>query len=203
MTSRACLSSQLIINRSKTSRGRYRSLSHRKEIPMDQYKSLASILTLAPSFGVFSSYSFAQQLPLAPGVEKLCSTDFNKDSRRPARVEDGALPCLEQSAKKLRDTPGIKLVLVGNSHPLYDHEDQDHGMEREGEDKTGLDIRFTDVAGLSSCQHEALSHPVARCGRNQNHPYHRRIRTRQTSNRLCRSRRCLLPSQLHSNHSNQ
>jgi hypothetical protein len=113
---------------------------------MDKYKSLASIVTLATSFGVLSSYSLAQQLPLAPGVEKLCSIDFNKDSRRPARVEDGALPCLEQAAKKLRDTPGIKLVLVGNSHPFYDHEDQDHGMEREGEDKTGLGIRFTDVA---------------------------------------------------------
>jgi hypothetical protein len=113
---------------------------------MDQYKSLASIVTLATSFGVFSSFSLAQQLPLVPGVEKLCSIDFKKDSRRPARVEDGALPCLEQSAKKLRDAPGIKLVLVGNSHPLYDREDEDHGMEREGEDKTGSDIRFTDVA---------------------------------------------------------
>jgi hypothetical protein len=113
---------------------------------MNQYKSLAPIVTLALTCGVLSSSSLAQQLPLASGVEKLCSVDFNKDSKRRARVEDSALSCLEQSAKKLKDASGIKLVLVGISHPLYDREDEDHGMEREGEDKTGLDIRFTDVA---------------------------------------------------------
>jgi hypothetical protein len=113
---------------------------------MSQYKTIATIVTLASAFGVYSSSSLAQQLPLAPGVEKLCSIDFNKDSKRPARVEESALACLEQAAKKLKDTSGIKLVLVGNSHPLYDREDEDHGMEREGEDKTGLDIRFSDVA---------------------------------------------------------
>ena len=113
---------------------------------MSQYKTIATIVTLASAFGVYSSSSLAQQLPLAPGVEKLCSIDFNKDSKRPARVEEGALACLEQAAKKLKDTSDIKLVLVGNSHPLYDREDEDHGMEREGEDKTGLDIRFSDVA---------------------------------------------------------
>lgn len=88
----------------------------------------------------------AQQQPLANGVEKLCSISFAKDSRRPARVEDNALPCLDQAAKRLKGDPEIKLVLVGIAHPLYDREDQDHGMEREGEDKSGLDIRFTDVA---------------------------------------------------------
>jgi len=113
---------------------------------MSQYKTIATIVTLASAFGVYSSSSLAQQLPLAPGVEKLCSLDFNKDSKRPARVEESALACLEQAAKKLKDTSDIKLVLVGNSHPLYDREDEDHGMEREGEDKTGLDIRFSDVA---------------------------------------------------------
>ncbi|MDW5264670.1 MULTISPECIES: hypothetical protein [Acidobacteriaceae] len=97
-------------------------------------------------FGAASISSLAQRLPLATGVKKVCTIEFNKDSRRPARVEDAALPCLEQAAKRLKATPNIKLVLVGISHPLYDREDQDHGMEREGEDMTGLDIRFSDVA---------------------------------------------------------
>jgi hypothetical protein len=48
-------------------------------------------------------------------------------------------------------------VLVGNSHPLYDHEDQDHGMEREGEDKTGMDIRFTDVAAYRLSTRSSIS----------------------------------------------
>jgi len=96
--------------------------------------------------GIASVPSYAQRLPLAAGVEKVCTIDFNKDPKLPARVEDGALPCLEQAAKRLKDTPNIKLVLVGISHPLYDHEEADRGMEREGEDMTGADIRFSDVA---------------------------------------------------------
>ncbi|SNT10020.1 hypothetical protein SAMN05421770_104163 [Granulicella rosea] len=97
----------------------------------------------------------AQQLPLAPGVEKLCSIEFDKDERRPARVEDQALPCLEQAAKKLRDTPGIKLVLVGVAHPLYDHAEKENGLERMHEDPTGLDVRFSDVAAYRTVNTKA------------------------------------------------
>lgn len=88
----------------------------------------------------------AQRLPLAPGVKQVCAIEFSHDEKLPARVEDSALPCLQQAAKILKDTPNIKLVLVGVSHPLYDHSEEDHGMEREGEDMTGADIRYTDVA---------------------------------------------------------
>lgn len=97
----------------------------------------------------------AQQLPLAPGVEKLCAIEFDKDARRPARVEDQALPCLEQAAQKLKDTPGIKLVLVGVAHPLYDHAEAEHGMERMHEDATGLDVRFSDVAAYRAVNTKA------------------------------------------------
>jgi hypothetical protein len=90
--------------------------------------------------------ALAQRLPLAAGVERVCAINFDKDARRPARVEDSALPCLEQAANKLKTTPGIKLVLVGIAHPLYDHAEQDRGTEREGEDMSGIDIRFSDIA---------------------------------------------------------
>jgi hypothetical protein len=114
---------------------------------MRTFRLLTSSLVAATVLGGIASLpSYAQRLPLARGVEKVCSIDFDKDERLPARVEDDALPCLEQAAKKLKDTPNIKLVLVGISHPLYDHEEADHGMEREGEDTTGADIRFSDVA---------------------------------------------------------
>jgi hypothetical protein len=99
--------------------------------------------------------SNAQQLPLANGVEKVCAISFDKDAKLPARVEDAALPCLEQAANKLKDTPNIKLVLVGISHPLYDHSEEDHGMEREGEDMTGADIRFSDVAAYRAVNTKA------------------------------------------------
>ena len=99
--------------------------------------------------------SNAQQLPLANGVEKVCAISFDKDAKLPARVEDAALPCLEQAANKLKDTPNIKLVLVGISHPLYDHSEEDHGMEREGEDMTGADIRFSDLAAYRAVNTKA------------------------------------------------
>lgn len=114
---------------------------------------------LAPTLTLFAAVSVAclhaQQLPLAPGVEKLCSIEFDKDSRRPARVEDQALPCLEQAAKKLKDFPGIKLVLVGIAHPLYDHAEEERGVERMHEDNTGLDVRFSDVAAYRAVNTKA------------------------------------------------
>jgi len=103
-----------------------------------------ALLTALATLSAASASS--QRLPLAAGVDKVCSIDFDKDSKRPAKVEDAALPCLEQAAKVLKDNPNVKLVLVGISHPLYDHAEEDHGMEREGEDMSGADIRFTDVA---------------------------------------------------------
>ena len=106
-----------------------------------------------------ASSSLAQRTPLAPGVERVCAIDFNKDAKHPARVEDSALPCLQEAANKLKTTPNIKLVLVGISHPLYDHADQDRGMEREGEDMTGTDIRFSDIAAYRAVNtKEYLTH---------------------------------------------
>ena len=99
--------------------------------------------------------SQAQRLPLAAGVKQVCAIEFTEDAKLPARVEDSALPCLEQAAKILKDTPNIKLVLVGVSHPLYDHSEEDHGMEREGEDMTGADIRYTDVAAYRAVNTKA------------------------------------------------
>jgi hypothetical protein len=97
----------------------------------------------------------AQRTPLADGVERVCSIAFDKDAKHPARVEDSALPCLEQAAKKLKTTPNVKLVLVGIAHPLYDHAEQDRGTEREGEDMTGTDIRFSDVAAYRAINTKA------------------------------------------------
>jgi hypothetical protein len=87
-----------------------------------------------------------QKLILPAGVEKLCSIQFDKDIRRPAWVEDSALPCLEEVASTLKQKPDRKLVLVGVSDPVKDHEEKDAGEEREGEDMTGLDIRYEDTS---------------------------------------------------------
>jgi hypothetical protein len=88
----------------------------------------------------------APKLILPAGVEKLCSIQFDKDTKRPARVEDSALPCLSEVASTLKQRPDRKLVLVGVSDPVKDHEEKDAGEDREGEDMTGLDIRYEDTS---------------------------------------------------------
>jgi hypothetical protein len=97
----------------------------------------------------------AQRLPLAQGVKQVCVLNFDKDAKRPARVEDGALPCLDQAANLLQAAPKQKLVIVGISHPLFDHEEKDHGMERAVEDESGEDIRFEDVAAYRAVNTKA------------------------------------------------
>jgi hypothetical protein len=86
------------------------------------------------------------KLVLPAGVERVCSISFDKDLKRPARVEDSALPCLEEVATTLKKRPDRKIVLVGVSDPVKDHEEKDAGEEREGEDMTGLDIRYEDTS---------------------------------------------------------
>jgi hypothetical protein len=114
---------------------------------------LFAMIPLAPLCSLLPAW--AQRTPLAAGVKKVCSIAFDKDAKRPARVEDSALSCLEQAAQKLRSTPNVKLVLVGIAHPLYDHAELDRGSEREGEDMTGTDIRFSDVAAYRAVNTKA------------------------------------------------
>jgi hypothetical protein len=108
-------------------------------------------IQLLCSFLLVTAFATAQtgpapKLVLPAGVEKLCSIQFDQDQRRPARVEDSALPCLKEIAKILKNRPDRKVVLVGVSDPVKDHEEKDAGMERETEDHTGLDIRYEDTA---------------------------------------------------------
>ena len=112
---------------------------------------LSALLTLSASAQLADIHSTKQapaatKLILPAGVEKLCSIEFDQDDKRPARVEDGALPCLDEIAKTLKYRPDRKLVLVGVSDPVKDHEEKDSSMERETEDKTGLDIRYEDTS---------------------------------------------------------
>jgi hypothetical protein len=124
----------------------------RKRIKWSLVIALACLSAMSPSLieGQTATTPVGKPSPpksiLPLGVEKLCSIQFDKDARRPARVEDGALPCLDEVAKTLKQRPDRKLVLVGVSHPVKDHEEKDAGEDREGEDMTGLDIRYEDTA---------------------------------------------------------
>jgi hypothetical protein len=82
----------------------------------------------------------------APEVEKFCVVQFDKDMRRPARVEDSALSCLDETAKRLKGRPDLKLVLVGVADVVKDYAADKNGKMRETEDKTGYDVRLEDLA---------------------------------------------------------
>ena len=71
----------------------------------------------------------AQMAPLPAGVEKLCVIQFDRDQKRPARVEDSALPCLELAVKRMTADATVKLVLVGVKDPSKDHEASENGRD--------------------------------------------------------------------------
>lgn len=87
-----------------------------------------------------------QVMPLPAGVERICAIQFDKDMKRPARVEDSAVGCLELAVKRLKARPDAKLVLVGVRDPAKDHEAAGNGKMRETEDTTGYDVRLEDLA---------------------------------------------------------
>lgn len=53
--------------------------------------------------------------PAAPTTQKLCSTSFERDKKRPTRVDNEAKACLDGVALSLQHSPDADLALVGNS----------------------------------------------------------------------------------------
>jgi hypothetical protein len=53
--------------------------------------------------------------PPAPTTSALCSASFERDTRRPARVDNEAKACLDDIALKLQSASDAKLAVVGNS----------------------------------------------------------------------------------------
>ena len=56
-----------------------------------------------------------QTLSAPPVVDKFRVIQFDQDTKRPTRVEDSALPCLDEAVNRLKRKPDEKLVLVGLS----------------------------------------------------------------------------------------
>jgi hypothetical protein len=108
-----------------------------------EHRAIAILLALvAPAFAGVAQVS----VPNQSGVEKVCAISFDKDTRRPARVEDSALSCLDEAAKRLKERPDLKLVLVGLADLAKDYKADENGKMRETEDKTGYDVRLEDLA---------------------------------------------------------
>jgi hypothetical protein len=87
-----------------------------------------------------------QTASASPEITKICAIPFDKDAKRPARVEDSASSCLSEAARKLKERPDLKLVLVGVSDPVRDYAADKNGAMRTTEDKTGYDVRLEDLA---------------------------------------------------------
>ncbi|HEX3662765.1 MAG TPA: hypothetical protein VHU89_15115 [Acidobacteriaceae bacterium] len=56
--------------------------------------------------------------PPAPKTQTLCSIQFNKDKRRPTRVDNEAKACLDDVALNAQQKADASLVVVGNSAPV-------------------------------------------------------------------------------------
>ena len=57
----------------------------------------------------------APPAPPSPKTSSLCSVSFDRDAKRPTRVDNEAKACLDDVALNMQRTPDAKLALVGNA----------------------------------------------------------------------------------------
>lgn len=99
--------------------------------------------------------------PPAPKTETLCSINFNRDKRRPTRVDNEAKACLDDVALNLQRDANAQAVLVGNSNPSARHADrlaaeravntEYYLVHEKGIDPSRIQVR-TGTAGTNSVQ---------------------------------------------------
>jgi outer membrane protein OmpA-like peptidoglycan-associated protein len=71
--------------------------------------------------------------PPAPKTQTLCSIQFDKDKRRPARVDNEAKACLDDVALNAQQKADASLVVVGNSAPVPTHKGRHYRNEMTAE----------------------------------------------------------------------
>jgi hypothetical protein len=62
--------------------------------------------------------------PPAPTTSALCSISFERDARRPVRVDNEAKACLDDIALKLQSSSDAKVAIVGNKGGMEKHADK-------------------------------------------------------------------------------
>ena len=85
---------------------------------------------------------------------RICSIAFDQDAKRPARVENQALPCLRKGERALAQQPDSLLYLVATADRTKDNE-HGHGKERVEQDMSGEDLRYADVAAYRAVNTKA------------------------------------------------
>ncbi len=93
--------------------------------------------------------------PTVAETQDLCHINFDRDRRRPDRVDNEAKACLDDIALTMQQQPGAKLVMVGNSSA---RENPEAGAERalnarqylvqeKGIDKSRIEVRVGEAPG--------------------------------------------------------
>lgn len=68
-----------------------------------------------------------------PETKSLCSISFDRDAKRPTRVDNEAKACLDDIALSAQQDPNAKLAIVGNSAPVEVHPRRGHHETAEEE----------------------------------------------------------------------
>jgi hypothetical protein len=69
-------------------------------------------------------------MPPTPKVQALCSIDFDRDLKGPARVNNEAKACLDEVALNAQSQPDAVLVLVGNNGETLTNASKDLAAQR-------------------------------------------------------------------------
>ena len=85
---------------------------------------------------------------------EVCTLLFDRDAKRPTRVQDDASACLAQAGRALKSSPRDRLVLVATADRNKDDE-SGHGTARVEQDMNGEDVRYADVAAYRAVNTKA------------------------------------------------
>jgi hypothetical protein len=94
-------------------------------------------------------------VPPAPSTRSLCSVSFDRDRKRPVRVDNEAKACLDEIALTLNRESSAQLVIVGH-HGADETPDaaaqralnvEQYLIEEKGVDPTRIELRTGDAAG--------------------------------------------------------
>ena len=72
--------------------------------------------------------------PPPPTTQTLCTVPFDRDKRRPARVNNEGKACLDDVALNAQQKPDAMIVVVGSSAPLPEHKGRHRRHEMTAED---------------------------------------------------------------------
>jgi hypothetical protein len=100
----------------------------------------------------------APPIPPPPSTQALCAPSFERDRKRPVRVDNEAKACLDDVALNLNRNTSARLVIVG--HHSGDEQPaaaaqrvlniQQYLTDEKGIDASRIDLRTTDAAGRSA-----------------------------------------------------